>query len=68
MEGDVTYFSRRASDERDAAMRSADLWARQAHLVMAERYQDLANAIAKREWHLALDLYSGPEVSPARAS
>jgi hypothetical protein len=57
MEADVTYFNRRAAEERAAAMASADLRVRQVHLDMAERYQDLANGIAARNHFLALDLY-----------
>ena len=40
MEDDRTYFARRAAEERSAAT-SADGKARQAHLELAERYQQL---------------------------
>lgn len=56
MEGDATYFSRRASDERAAAMKAAHPKARQAHLDLAHRYDDLAHSITAREKHLGLDL------------
>lgn len=45
MEGDSVYFSRRAQAERDAASKAADDTARNIHLEMAERYDDLAAAI-----------------------
>jgi hypothetical protein len=44
MEGDVEYFSRRASEERVAAMKAAHPKARSVQ--MASRYNDLASAIA----------------------
>ena len=44
MEGDSTYFSRRASEERDAATNAAHSMAREAHLKMAERYDNFAAA------------------------
>jgi hypothetical protein len=46
MLGDANYFSRRANEERVAAMRAAHPNARSAHLQMAERYTQLARAIA----------------------
>ena len=46
MEGDFNYFSRRAREERVAAMKAPHPTARQAHADMAERYDDLATAIA----------------------
>jgi hypothetical protein len=46
MEGDAAYFSRRASDERLAAENSASAIARDAHLQMASRYDELAAAIS----------------------
>jgi len=49
MEGDVVYFGRRANEERIAAMKAPHPQARKAHLEMAERYADLATAIASRE-------------------
>lgn len=70
MEDDVSYFMRRASQQREAAMRSSDLRARQAHLEMADRYQDLATSIEARERFLAVDL-DGPigvqQAQPPRA-
>jgi hypothetical protein len=46
MEGDHIYFSRRALEEREAAIRTQHPGARQAHLDMADRYGELATAIA----------------------
>lgn len=48
MNADAHYFARRASEERAAAMQSPHLKARAAHLEMARRYQDLADAITDR--------------------
>ena len=45
MEGDAGYFARRAIEERDASSRAAHPNARDAHLEMAQRYEDLAGAI-----------------------
>ena len=42
MENNRSYFLRRAEQERLAASHSADSNARQAHLAMAQRYEDLA--------------------------
>lgn len=53
--GDATYFRRRASDEREAAMKAEHPKARQAHLDLAHRYDDLANAITARAKDLGLD-------------
>jgi hypothetical protein len=49
MEGDVNYFGRRARDERVAAMKAAHPQARQAHLELAERYDELAAAISSQQ-------------------
>ena len=46
MEGDFAYFSRRAQEERVAAMKAPHPSARQAHIDMADRYDELARAIA----------------------
>ena len=47
MEGDAIYFMRRANEERLAAMKAAHPSARRAHLELAGRYDDLADAIAR---------------------
>jgi hypothetical protein len=46
MEGDQVYFCRRAKEEREAAMKAAHPAARVRHMEMAERYDELAAAIA----------------------
>jgi hypothetical protein len=52
MNGDAIYFRSRASDERAAAEKAEHSAARQAHLDMAHRYDDLAAAIEEREKEL----------------
>lgn len=59
MESDVSYFRRRASEERTAALQALHPAARQRHLEMAERYEDLVRAIAAREEHLRLRVVNG---------
>ena len=46
MEADFTYFRRRAQEEREAAIKAPHPAARHAHIEMAERYDEFANAIA----------------------
>jgi hypothetical protein len=58
MEGDFTYFNRRAQEEREAAMKAPHPTARQAHLDMADRYDEFASAIASREQSLGLETLS----------
>ncbi len=48
MEGDAVYFSRRAKEERDRASKAAHDTARNIHLELAERYDEMASAIASR--------------------
>ena len=48
MEGDASYFIRRAGEERAAAMKCAHGAARRAHLELAKRYDDLASSISAR--------------------
>src|SRR5688572_7534309 len=48
VEADHLYFSRRGREEREAAMRASHPGARAAHMQMAERFDDLAAAIAER--------------------
>lgn len=52
MECDALYFSRRARQERAAARRAPHPGARDAHLVMAERFEELSEAISdsERRW------------------
>jgi hypothetical protein len=54
MEGNLTYFRRRASQERTATLKAGHPHARQAHLDMANRYEDLIRAIAATERQLDL--------------
>jgi hypothetical protein len=49
METDVQYYTRRASEERLAAMRSAHVTVRQAHLDMAQRYDERVTALSSAE-------------------
>ena len=49
MNGDSVYFSRRGSEERLAATKAVDPRARQAHLELASRYDELAAAIGTHE-------------------
>lgn len=52
MESDAVYFVRRAREERDAAHRAEHPAARKAHLDMAERFQELTDAIETHEAEL----------------
>ena len=54
METDVAYFARRALQERLAAKNAPNGPARQSHLEMAERYDELAAAIVAGERDLGL--------------
>jgi len=45
---DIIYFSRRAQEERLAAMGAPDLRARHVHLEMAHRYDELAARMKTR--------------------
>lgn len=56
MDSNILYFTCRASEERDAAMRAEHPKAREAHLELARRYQDLATGIAARERYLGPNL------------
>jgi hypothetical protein len=47
MEADHEYFERRATEERAAAAKAASPQARTAHFELAERYQDLAEALGE---------------------
>ena len=61
MEHDVAYFNRRASEERTAANLAEHPNARQAHLEMAERYKDMASAIATSDPSLRSDSAEGAD-------
>lgn len=45
-ESDTDYFLRRAGEEREAAERAADDYARKSHLELAQRYEVAAAATA----------------------
>lgn len=49
MKADHYYFGRRAKEEREAAMKAPHLRARRAHIELARRYAELADAIAEQE-------------------
>ena len=55
MESDTSYFGRRAAEERRAAMQASHPGVRQAHLDMAQRYDDLVTAIGARDRQLGLE-------------
>ena len=59
MESDTSYFRRRASEERTAALHSRDPRARQAHLDLAGRYEDLVRAIYAEEHSGLCQLQAG---------
>lgn len=56
MEGDAIYFSRRANEERTAAMRAANPSARRSHLDMATRYDELVKAIESHGLNLMVQV------------
>ncbi|HEY6048311.1 MAG TPA: hypothetical protein VIV07_04605 [Sphingomicrobium sp.] len=56
MEADFAYFNRRAHEERVAAMKALHPLARQAHIELAKRYDELAGAIAAHERLITRDL------------
>ena len=56
MEGDASYFSRRATEEREAAMKAPHPTVRTVHLEMASRYDELAGAISDGELRLGTAL------------
>jgi hypothetical protein len=49
MENRQSYFMRRAAQERSAATRAADPKARDAHLELAQRYQELVQSAGAME-------------------
>jgi hypothetical protein len=58
MERDAAYFTRRANEERAAAMRAAHPTARKAHLEMAERYRERSAALTAGPPVLGPDIIS----------
>lgn len=65
MEVDTVYFERRASEERAAALHARHAKVREAHLQMAERYEDLARAIRARERVMGLHASNAARREPA---
>lgn len=53
MEGDAIYFTRRAGEERVAAIKAGHPNARRVHIDLAERYDELARAIMSHDLLLA---------------
>jgi hypothetical protein len=49
MDGDLNHFTRRADEERTAAMRAEHPQARRSHQDLAARYEHLASTISKGE-------------------
>lgn len=49
MPNDLSYFLKRASDERTAALHARDARARKAHLEMAERYEERVREITAKQ-------------------
>jgi hypothetical protein len=58
MTGDAGYFVRRASQEKAAAMKAVHPTARQAHLEIAQRFEELARSISDHERTLGLDSFT----------
>ena len=65
MESDASYFRRRATEEKAAALEAPHPQARHIHLKMAERYEDLASAIAGRHEYLGLSPVDDFKVDPS---
>lgn len=61
MAGDIEYFRQRAAEERTAALQARDLRARDLHIELAERYEDLVCAIVGHDQFLGLDLVMRPD-------
>jgi hypothetical protein len=59
VESDIAYFRRRASDERSAALQARHS-AREAHLELAERYEDLVRGMAAAEQRLGIGTADDP--------
>jgi hypothetical protein len=61
MVSDKAYFTRRAAEERVLAAGASHDSAQKAHLELASRYEDLALAIARREYALGIDLFDAAD-------
>ena len=60
MESDRHYFTRRAEEERAAGVAAESVEAREAHIEMAWRYRNLAEAIAEEEARVGVGLDASP--------
>jgi hypothetical protein len=49
MANDLSYFLKRASDERTSALHARDPRVRKAHLEMAERYEERVREITAKQ-------------------
>ena len=56
MEGNLSYYRKRASEERTAALQSRHPKARRAHLEMAQQYDERVRFLAAGEDHPAIRL------------
>jgi hypothetical protein len=56
MTNDLSYFRRRASEERTAALNARDLRVRRVHCEMAERYEDRVRGMAVHHERLYVPL------------
>jgi hypothetical protein len=63
VESDTEYFRRRASEARTAALQARDSRARDAHLEMADRYEDLVRGIASHGQAAGLRFAASPQPS-----
>ena len=63
MESDQLYFTRRASEERTAALQSRNIIARRSHTQMAERYEELVRALVADQGRLGLRTLTVPQPS-----
>ena len=61
MESDQVYFTRRASEERTAALQSRNKTARRSHTQMAERYEELVRALAAEQRRLDIPMLAVPQ-------
>lgn len=53
---DLSYFRRRASEERTAALNSRDLRVRRVHIELAERYEERVRGMAAHHEQLYVPL------------
>lgn len=61
MESDQVYFTRRASEERTAALQSRNTGARRSHIQMAERYEELVRALVAEQRRLDIGPFTVPQ-------